>query len=83
MQKGMQKDMQKTLVSFAIVSDHLPSFSILSMDSYDMERRGGERVRREEGGGRREFNMSGHDTSPDGKGYHIPAGKGLFEPRWT
>ena len=32
---------------------------------------------------RREFNMSGHDTSPDGKGYHIPAGTDLFEPRWT
>ena len=40
---------------------------------------------REEGreGARREFNTSDHDTFPDGKGYHIPAEKGLFEPRWT
>ena len=72
--EGKQKDMKKTPVSFAIVSDHLPSFSILSMDSYDMAR-GCERVRRE-------ANTSGHDTFPDGRGYHTPAGKGLFEPRW-
>ena len=39
MQKDRQKDRKRTPVSFAIVSDHLPSFSILSMDSYDMERR--------------------------------------------
>jgi hypothetical protein len=36
-----QKDRQRTPVSFAIVSDHLPSFSILSMDSYDMVRTSG------------------------------------------
>jgi hypothetical protein len=35
----MQTGRQRTPFSFAIVSDHLPSFSILSMDSYDMERR--------------------------------------------
>lgn len=79
----MHKDTRRKPVSFAIVSDHLPSFSILSMDSYDMAIKSGGARGCEEGEGRREFNTSDHDTFPDGRGYHTPAGKGLFEPRWT
>jgi hypothetical protein len=65
-------------VSFAIVSNHLLSFSILSMDSYDMKRRGARVC--EEGEGRKETNTHGHDRSPDGRGYHRSAGTDLFEP---
>jgi len=42
---GRQKDRQRTPVSFAIVSDHLPSFSILWIHmTWQEHREGRERV---------------------------------------
>ena len=67
---GRQKDRQRTPVSFAIVSDHLTSFSILyMMCSWRDEQREADGV------------SSDHDTFPDRREYHTLEEKDLFEPR--